>query len=82
MLERPVEGAFRIGRKTTGGKLPAAKVIPKALAADGLVRARFVSAVAVLPVLSLCAIHTDTFEVRDSGSMALPRFGNGNFESL
>jgi hypothetical protein len=66
MLERPVVCAFRIGRKTTGGKLPAAEVIPEALAADGLVRARFVSAVAVLPVLSLFAFHADTFEVRDS----------------
>jgi hypothetical protein len=63
VFERPVVSAFGVRRKKAGGELPAAQVIPQAIATFVFIRARFVTAIAVTLVLRLFAFHVFLFSI-------------------
>jgi hypothetical protein len=57
MLERSIEGFFRIGGEDAGRQLALPGMVAEALAAISLTGAGFIGAVATLPVFFLDAIH-------------------------
>jgi hypothetical protein len=57
MLEGPVVAALCIRRETASREFPAVEVKAQTIATCAFLRARFITAVAVLPVLRLLAFH-------------------------
>jgi hypothetical protein len=56
-FEGSIIGSFHVGRKTTGGQLPAAQMVAQALTAISLSAAGFIGAIAIGHIRLLVAIH-------------------------